>query len=71
MVIQLTEDEFAALEQVTKGRMKCPGLSTPNFDAGLSLLPDMQLIAFIEGELQITLIGQRVLKQACSDHRRT
>ena len=70
MVIQLTEGEFAVLEQAATGRTKYRNSSRRRLDADLALLLDMQLVVITEGELQITLIGQRVLKQARSDPRR-
>lgn len=69
MVIQLTAGEFAVLEQAATGRVKPLG-SRQRSDADLALLLDMQLVVLSEGELQITLIGQRVLKLARRDPRR-
>ena len=71
MVIQLTAGEFAVLELAAAGDATHRGVSTRRSDADLALLLDMQLVVFSDGELQITLIGQRVLKHARLDPRRS
>ncbi len=71
MVIQLTAGEFAVLELASAGRANSLDATRRRSDAELALLLDMQLVVIRNGELQITLIGQRVLKHARADPRRS
>ena len=71
MVIQLTAGEFAVLELAAAGHTNYRSVSRLRSDADLALLLDMQLVVFSDGELQITLIGQRILKHARLDPLRS
>lgn len=67
MVIQLTDGELAILEQAARG-LKSSARGARRED--LKLLMDMQLIIEVDHQLEITLIGQHVLKMAQRDVRR-
>ena len=70
MVIQLTQHEMAILEQAALGRPVRRNAAGAAADRDLALLLDMQLVVQTAGRLQITAIGQRVLKMARDDPRR-
>ena len=70
MVIQLTQYEIAILEQAALGRLLRRNAASAAADCDLALLLDMQLVVQTAGRLQITEIGQRVLKTARDDPRR-
>ena len=70
MVIQLTQHEMAILEQAALGRLLRRNDAAAAADCDLALLLDMQLVVQTAGRLQITEIGQRVLKMARDDPRR-
>jgi hypothetical protein len=71
MVIQLTAGELAMLELAAAGHANYRSFARRRSDADLALLLDMQLVVINDGELQITLIGQRILKHARLDPRRS
>ena len=70
MVIQLTKGELAILEQAALGRGPWRVNEEASTDPDLALLLDMQLVTNAEGRLQLTPMGQRVLKMVRGDPRR-
>lgn len=70
MVIQLTDGELALLELAALGRTSFKIVEGEPVDPDLALLLDMQLVLCSEGNLHITLMGQRVLSRGRRDPRR-